>query len=109
MEIYRARAEAVRHAEMENDMAYATCPAEGLESPTIVGAQVANELLNITGIKASFVFTRVRRLFMLAPGRWRARMESTSSLLWSGSAAAVTALLPARSSRICLRPREWSS
>ena len=60
MEIYRARAEAVRHAEMDNDMAYAACPAEGLESPTIVGAQVANELLNITGIKASFVFTRVK-------------------------------------------------
>ena len=60
MEIYRARAEAVRHAEMENDMAYAVCPAEGLESPTIVGAQVANELLNITGIKASFVFTRIK-------------------------------------------------
>ena len=45
---------------MENDMAYAVCPAEGLESPTIVGAQVANELLNITGIKASFVFTRIK-------------------------------------------------
>ena len=60
MEIYRARAEAVRHAEMENDMAYAVCPAEGLESPTIVGAKVANELLNITGIKASFVFTRIK-------------------------------------------------
>ena len=60
MEIYRARAEAVRHAQMENNMAYASCPAEGLESPTIVGAQVANELLNITGIKASFVFTQVK-------------------------------------------------
>ena len=42
------------------DRAYAVCPAEGLESPTIVGAQVANELLNITGIKASFVFTRIK-------------------------------------------------
>ena len=60
MEIYRARAEAVRHASMDNGMAYAVCPAEGLESPTIVGAQVANELLNITGIRASFVFTRVK-------------------------------------------------
>ncbi|NCB99364.1 MAG: DHH family phosphoesterase [Clostridia bacterium] len=60
MEIYRARAEAVRHAHMENNMAYAVCSAEGLESPTIVGAQVANELLNITGIKASFVFTRIK-------------------------------------------------
>ena len=28
-----------------------------LESPTIVGAQAANELLNINGVKASIVFT----------------------------------------------------
>lgn len=60
IEIYKARAEAVRDAHMENGMAYAVCPAEGLESPTIVGAQVANELLNITGIKASYVFTRIK-------------------------------------------------
>ncbi len=31
------------------------CPSEGLESPTVVGAQAANELLNIIGVKASFV------------------------------------------------------
>ena len=66
MEIYRARAEAVRHAQIENNMAYAACPAEGLESPTIVGAQVANELLNITGIKASFVFTRVKETIFVS-------------------------------------------
>jgi c-di-AMP phosphodiesterase-like protein len=28
-----------------------------LESPTVVGAQAANELLNIVGVKASFVLT----------------------------------------------------
>ena len=28
-----------------------------MESPTVVGAQAANELLNISGIKASFVIT----------------------------------------------------
>ena len=28
-----------------------------MESPTIVGAQAANELLNIIGVKASFVLT----------------------------------------------------
>ena len=33
------------------------CPAEGIESPTIIGAQAANELLNIIGMKATFVFT----------------------------------------------------
>ena len=37
--------------------AISNCPSEGLESPTVVGAQAANELLNIVGIKASFVLT----------------------------------------------------
>ena len=32
-------------------------PSAGLDSPTTVGAQAANELLNITGVKASFVLT----------------------------------------------------
>ncbi len=32
------------------------CP-DKIESPTIVGAQAADELLNIVGIKASFVLT----------------------------------------------------
>lgn len=55
---YKARAEAVRHAEVfEKCYAISFCPSEGIESPTIVGAQAANELLNITGIRASFVLT----------------------------------------------------
>ncbi len=55
---YKARAEAVRTAEIYNDyFAIARCPSEGLESPTVVGAQAANELLNIAGVKASFVLT----------------------------------------------------
>ena len=55
---YKARAEAVRSAEIYRDhFAIAKCPSEGLESPTVVGAQAANELLNINGVKASFVLT----------------------------------------------------
>ena len=55
---YKARAEVVRHAEVYRDaFAISVCPTENIESPTIVGAQAANELLNITGIKASFVLT----------------------------------------------------
>ena len=33
------------------------CPGENIDSPTVVGAQAANELLNIVGVKASFVLT----------------------------------------------------
>ena len=32
-------------------------PASTIESPTIIGAQAADELLDISGIKASFVLT----------------------------------------------------
>lgn len=58
MKEYKARAEAVRHAEVyRNVFAISSCPSEHLESPTIVGAQAADEMLNIVGIKASFVLT----------------------------------------------------
>lgn len=55
---YKARAEAIRSAEIfESAYAISVCPAENVESPTIVGAQAANELLDIIGIKASIVLT----------------------------------------------------
>lgn len=58
MVAYKARAEAVRSAEVyRNAFAISVCPAWDLQSPTIVGAQAANELLNVIGIKASFVLT----------------------------------------------------
>ena len=54
---YKARAESVRHAEVYRGFALSICPGKGLESPTIVGAQAANELLNIVGVRASIVLT----------------------------------------------------
>ncbi len=55
---YQLRAEAVRGMEIYMDhYAITECKAEGVESPTILGAQVANELLNISDVKASFVLT----------------------------------------------------
>ncbi len=55
---YKAKAETIRNAEIyKNAYAMGICPAEGLESPTEIGAQAANELLGINGIKASFVVT----------------------------------------------------
>ncbi len=59
LESYKARAEAVRSAKIYRDyFAIARCPSEGVDSPTVVGAQAANELLNIAGVKASFVLTQ---------------------------------------------------
>lgn len=55
---YKAKADAVSQAEIyRHAYAISVCNGEGIESPTIVGAQAANELLNIKGIKASFVLT----------------------------------------------------
>ncbi len=58
MSNYKARAEVVRHAEVYRGLfAISVCRAGEVESPTVVGAKAANELLNIVGIKASFVLT----------------------------------------------------
>jgi len=58
MSDYKARAEAVRNAEVfEGAFAISICPCENVESPMIIGAQAANELLDIIGIKASIVLT----------------------------------------------------
>ena len=55
---YKARAMAVSRAEVfMEQFAISHCWAEGLKSPTVVCAQAANEMLNISGINASFVFT----------------------------------------------------
>ena len=40
--------------------------SEDIQSPTIVGAQAANELLNIKGIKASFILTEYQGLIYVS-------------------------------------------
>ncbi|GFI18400.1 cyclic-di-AMP phosphodiesterase GdpP [Lachnospiraceae bacterium] len=55
---YKAKADAVSQAEIyRSSFAISTCTSEDIQSPTVVGAQAANELLNIKGVKASFVLT----------------------------------------------------
>ena len=55
---YRAKADAVSQAEIyRQTYAISICKGDHVQSPTVVGAQAANELLNIKGIKASFVLT----------------------------------------------------
>ena len=65
---YKAKADAVGQAEIyRNDYAISICRSDGIQSPTIVGAQAANELLNIKGIKASFVLTEYQgRIYISA-------------------------------------------
>ena len=65
---YRAKADAVSHAQIFRDaFAISVCNAENVQSPTVVGAQAANDLLDIKGVKASFVFTRYQgKIFVSA-------------------------------------------
>ena len=64
---YKAKADAVSQAEIyRNSYAISTCTSDDVQSPTIVGAQAANELLNIRGIKASFVLTKYQGLIYVS-------------------------------------------
>lgn len=56
-EDYKAKSEIVQGAEIYKGFAFAVCRGDGIESPTILGAQAANELLNIFGVRASMVLT----------------------------------------------------
>ena len=60
LEDYRAKSEVVRGAEIYKGFAFAICNGDGVESPTILGAQAANELLNIVGVRASIVLTNYK-------------------------------------------------
>lgn len=58
MESYQAKAEIISSAEVYHEIfAIAKGVDLHIESPTIIGAQAANELLDISQIKASFVLT----------------------------------------------------
>lgn len=64
---YKAKAYTITSAEVYRDsFSIGVCPAEGLHSPTIVGAQAANELLEIKGIKASVVLTEYQNTIYIS-------------------------------------------
>lgn len=61
IDTYRQRADGVRNAEMILG-AFAISvfePKDGPESPVVLTAKVANEMLNIAGVRASFVIAKV--------------------------------------------------
>ena len=61
MNDYRAKGETISNAEIFLDcFAISECPGDYVDSPTVIGSQAANELLNVIGVKASFVLTEYR-------------------------------------------------
>ena len=65
---YKAKADCIRQAEIYRGCyAMSKCnPGPEIASPTVIGAQAANELLDIKGIKASFVFTEYQGLINIS-------------------------------------------
>ena len=63
IDTYRQRADGVRNAEMVLDSFAISVfePKEGPESPIVLTAKVANEMLNIAGVRASFVIAQMGR------------------------------------------------
>ena len=59
MDAYKAKATAVRDAELFRDhIAISVCPSD-VENSTLTAAQAADDLMNVTGIQASFVCCKV--------------------------------------------------
>ena len=61
IDAYKQKVAGVRNAELfMDDYAIGILPSEGVDSPTVLAAQIANELLDIDGVKASFMLTQVK-------------------------------------------------
>jgi c-di-AMP phosphodiesterase-like protein len=59
---FKIKADAISSTEVFLEYyAIAVCASADVDSPTILGAQVANELLNIADMKASFVLTEFNK------------------------------------------------
>ncbi len=59
MDSYKAKATAVRDAELfHGSMAISVCPSD-VPNSMLVAAQAADDLMNVTGVKASFVCSKV--------------------------------------------------
>lgn len=59
--VTKYKAKIIENAEIvEDEFVISTMRGDGVDSPTIIGAQAANDLLDITGIRASFVVTQFK-------------------------------------------------
>ncbi len=64
LESYIKKAEIIRSAEVVENIAIAVCPSE--IDDNIIAAQAADELLNITGIMASFVLVKIENEVLIS-------------------------------------------
>ncbi len=65
--VYKARADIVSQAEVYHEhFAISTYADEDADNPIVIGAQAANELLDIRGVKASFVLTETGNMINIS-------------------------------------------
>lgn len=63
----KIKADAISSTEVYLDYyAIAICESDDVDSPTILGAQVANDLINVADIRASFVFTEFNNVIYIS-------------------------------------------
>ncbi len=61
LDVYKQKVAGVQNAEMFlDDYVIGILPSEGMDSPTVLAAQIANELLDIEDVKASFMLTQIK-------------------------------------------------
>ena len=67
MREYRVKGEVLSNVEMyRGHFAISVCPSDNLDSPTIVASQAANQLLDISEVKASFVLTEFKNTIYIS-------------------------------------------
>lgn len=83
---FKAKAQAIQSAEVISDgFLIANCPSAGLSNPTVVAAQVANELLDISGVVGSFVTTEVNnRVYISARSTGEVNVQLVMEKLGGG-------------------------
>lgn len=60
MDSYKQQSEGVANAEIYLDnFAISEVPTQGVDSPTVLAAKVANDLLDVDGVRASFVLSNI--------------------------------------------------
>ena len=83
---YKIRAAAIQDTELyEGVFAIAESKSEGIESPTVFASKIANSLLDISNVKASFVLTKYRgKVYISARSRDEVNVQVMMERLGGG-------------------------
>lgn len=64
---YKQLSEGVAKAEIYmDDFAISEVPTEGVDSPTVLAAKVANDLLDVENVRASFVLSKIENVVFIS-------------------------------------------